>query len=213
MSVVSFDTTVSSPRDLLDSSLPYAPKGSPAVPLLRSLLGGAADRVEFEPYAPKQLALLLTQHRVRSALLPEPLVSTVLGKIPDLRLAFAVEDAYAERNRGRARVPWAGLAVHERIVREHPARLRALVAGMRRAAEELQANPDEASSVLPPEFADAVASDVFRASLARDRILVEDAASVRDEIRAYLELAAPDVFTSDSSWFQGDFLWSSDLRD
>jgi NitT/TauT family transport system substrate-binding protein len=213
MSVVSFDDTISSPQDFLDTTLPYAPKGSPAVPLFRSLLGKKAGRVEFEPYAPKQLALLLTQHKLRSALLPEPLVSTVLGKIPGLKLAFSLEDAYAERNHGRARIPWAGLAAHERIVREYPDRLRALFAGMRRAAEELQGHPDEAAAVLPPEFADAVASDVFRASLARDRILVEEAAAVQDEVRAYLELTAPDIFASDSSWFGRDFLWSSDLRD
>jgi NitT/TauT family transport system substrate-binding protein len=208
MSVVSFDPAIGKPEDLLGKELPYAPKGSPAVPLLRSLLGREADSVRFEPQAPKQLALLLAQRKVDVALLPEPLVSSVLLKVPDLKLAFALEDAYAVRNQGRARIPWAGIAVHERIAMQYPERLRVLLDRMGEAAASLQAAPDRAGDVLPEAFADAVASEVFEASLRRDVILVEPAAAVRDELAAYLRLAAPELFAEDGSWFDQGFLWS-----
>lgn len=209
MSVVSFDPAVRSPRDLLDRSLPYAPKGSPAVPLLRSLLGAEADRVRFEPQENRQIAILLGQRKIQSALLPEPLVTTLLDTVPDLRLAFMVEEAYAERNRGLARLPWAGLAVHERILREHPERVAALVAGMREAVGRLNADLDAAATVLPAEFAETVAPAAVRSSLERDLILVEEAASVRDELRAYYELACPETFAAGSVWFEQGFLWES----
>jgi len=208
MSVVSFDPAVHGPADFLDRALPYAPKGSPAVPLLRSLLGVDADRVRFEPQENKQIAMLLTQHQIQSALLPEPLVSVMLGKLPDLRVAFLVEEAYAARNQGRARIPWAGLAVHERIVREYPERVAALVVAMRAAVAGLNADLDAAVTVLPAAFADTVAPEVVRASLARDLILVEDAASARDELRTYLEFAAPEAFAEDANWFDDGFLWT-----
>ena len=212
MSVVSYDAKVSTPRDLLGRALPYAPKGSPAVALLRSLLGADADRVLFEPRAPKQLALLLTQRQVDSALLPEPLVSTLLGKLPDLRLAFDLEDAYGAHRQGPARIPWAGLAAHERVLREHPERLAALIAAMKEAATRLCADLDAAPTCLPKEFAAAVPRAALRASLDRDLILVKSADEVRDEIRAYLELAIPDAFTGQASWFDHGFLWRRESR-
>jgi len=207
MSVVSFDAAVVTPADLLDRTLPYAPKGSPAVPLLRSLLGAEAERVAFEPLDGKQIAMLLAQHKIDSALLPEPLVSTMLAKLPDLHLSFLLEDAYASRNQGRARIPWAGLAVNERLLQVYPERVAALVAAMHTAAGRLNVDLDAAVKVLPPEFADTVSPAAVRASLDRDLILVEDAAVVRDELRTYLELAAPEAFAEGGAWFDQGFLW------
>lgn len=209
MSVVSFDPDLRSPRDLPGRSLPYAPKGSPAVPLLRNLLGSQADQVRFEPQENRQIAILLSQGKIQSALIPEPLVSTLLDSLPDLRLAFMVEEAYAERNRGQARIPWAGLAVHERVLREHPERVAALVAEMRRAVGRLNADLDAAVAVLPEAFAGTVAPAAVRSSLERDLILVEEAAAVRDELRAYFELACPETFAAGSAWFEQGFLWES----
>ena len=208
MSVVSYDASIVSPPDLLDRSLPYAPKGSPAVPLLRSLLGADAGRLRLEPHDPKQLALLLARRQAECALVPEPLASTLLGRLPDLRLAFALEDAYGDHGRGPRRIPWAGLAVHERVLAQHPERLGALLAAMRRATVRLNADLDAAPACLPKEFADAVPPAALRASLERDLILVEAAGDVRDEIRAYLALAAPDILAESAAWFENGFLWT-----
>jgi hypothetical protein len=54
-----------------------------------------------------------------------------------------------------------------------------------------------------------VAPAAVRSSLERDLIQVEEAGRVRDELRAYYELACPETFAAGSDWFDQGFLWES----
>jgi NitT/TauT family transport system substrate-binding protein len=191
--LVSADPAVSGFADFAGGVLPYAPTGCPSVPVLHAILGSAADRIEFRPYEPRQLALALIEGRERSALLPEPLVTVLLGRVDGLVVVTNVEDEYARISGGRARMPIAGIAVHEAFLRRHPDAVGALAAGILGAAARLADHPDAAPAVLPDAFAEVVDRGVVRASLMRDIILAEPAARVRPEIERYLRIVVPEL--------------------
>lgn len=210
MSVVSTDPAVTGVESFLDGRLAFAPVGSPAVTVMQALLGDRADRIEFEPHEPKQLALKMVRGDVTSALLPEPLVTVLLKKVDGLRVVCSLEDLYASLTGGRARMPLAGIAVHERLVRTEPERLAALLRAMTSAADRLTRTPEQAAAVLPDAFAEFVPHDIVLASLERDIILVERAADVKEEIVRYLRIVAPDLraetgdgLTVDDAFFLG----------
>lgn len=194
-SLVSTKPTVQAFTDFAHRELPYAPMGCPSVDILRAVYGTKLDTVDFVPYEPKQLALHMLQGRIHSALLPEPLVTVLLRKVPDLRLIAHVEDEYARINGGRARMPIAGIAVHAKFLRQHPREVASLAKGIMVAARRLAATPERAPRVLPETFAHVVSRADVEASLERDGILAVSAAEAREEILRYVHIVAPDVFS------------------
>ncbi len=175
-------------------ALAAAPQGSPALGILNAIerRGGPAFRVETMP--PQQLMLAMLRGAYEAALIPEPLVSTLLAKKPDLHVAASLEDEYARRFGGPARLPWAGIAVHTRLAKEDPRFVQELVARMQSAAARLadpQASDPKTGDFLPQAVRDAVGADVLAASLSRDIICVMPAAAVKDEVHAFLDTITP----------------------
>lgn len=193
MSILTRDPAVHSVDDLWGKPLPFAPFGSPAVPALTALTPDGAQPPVFQPNEPRQLAARLAAGEISTVLLPEPLVTLVLRKNPDLRVLACLEDLHARRHGGPARLPWAGIAVHEQILREHPDFVTDLVSAMKEAAAGLRDNPRLAASALPGEFSEFIPADVVAASLERDIILVESACDVVPELREFLGLVTPEL--------------------
>lgn len=207
--LVSRDPAVTDFTDFAGRTLPYAPVGCPSVDILRAVLGGAADRIAFEPHDPKQLALRMLQGTARSALLPEPVVTTLLGKIDGLRVVANVEDAYARINGGLPRMPIAGIAMHARLVRTQPRLAAVLLDALATAAQDLAADPERAADVLPEAFAEFVPREVTIASLTRDIILLVPAAEAREEVLRYLRIVTPELFADGAGLDEGFFAGSA----
>lgn len=125
------------------------------------------------------------------ALLPEPFVSVLLAKKPSLRVVTSLEEAYARRFGGPARLPLAGIAVRTELAQSNPALVQSLVHAMRTAAETLSNNPEAALAALPEAVVNGMGRDVLAASLARDMILALPASEVRAEIAAFLRMVLP----------------------
>lgn len=191
--LVSSDPAVKGVADFAKSRLAYAPFGCPSVDVLRAVMPETAAAITFEPNEPKQLALKMMQGRECSALLPEPLVTSLLEKVPGLRVVSQVEDEYARLNGGQARMPIAGLAVHARLAKECPERVEALLQAVLAAGDEIAKDPAHAADVLPPEFAEFVPRETVRQSLARDLLLVRAARDVADEVDRYLRIVTPEI--------------------
>ncbi|MBN2451258.1 MAG: hypothetical protein JXR77_12765 [Lentisphaeria bacterium] len=192
--LLSCDDSVQGFADFAGHSLPYAPMGCPSVDILRAVMGEPGGTIDFEPHEPKQLALKMLKGSARAALLPEPLVTTLLEKIPSLRVVANVEDEYARINGGLPRMPIAGIAVHQRLADADPALLQSLLAAMQEAAEALRRDPALVTRVLPAEFAEFVPPETVVASLSRDVIHVEPAQAVAGEVEKYLRIVTPEIF-------------------
>ncbi|NLF19536.1 MAG: hypothetical protein GX595_20090 [Lentisphaerae bacterium] len=205
--LVSTDPAITGLDDFRQRSLPYAPFGSPAVDIVRAILPETAAAITFDPHEPRQLALKVLQGKAHSALLPEPLVTTMLQQVPALRVVVQLEDEYARRRGGAARLPIAGLAVHARLVQADPERVEALLQAVLAAGAEMAADPEHAAEVLPPEFAEFVPREVVRQSLARDVILAHAARDVAAEIESYLRIVTPELF-ADGAGLDPAFLWA-----
>ncbi|MBT3374395.1 MAG: ABC transporter substrate-binding protein [Lentisphaerae bacterium] len=197
MNIVSTDPAIRSLEDLAGTVLPYAPVGSPGVPVLEFLLGTRKDDIQLRPHEPKQLALLMLQGKARSALLPEPLVTTLLRKVDGLRVVENLEELYGRQTGGLPRMPLAGFAVNDAFLARHPARVSQLLACLTAAAGALAISPDAAAAAMPEMFTPFVSRDIVRESLTRDVILVEPASKVAEEIRQFLALVAPDALAEE----------------
>jgi NitT/TauT family transport system substrate-binding protein len=204
--LVSSDATVKGFADFARRSLPYAPFGCPSVDVLRAVMPDLAATITFEPNEPKQLALKMMQGKVGSALLPEPLVTTLLEKLPGIRVVANLEDEYARLNGGLPRMPIAGIAIHANVAARDPERVERLLQALLGAAETLAKTPDQAANVLPAEFAEFVPRETVRRSLERDVILAKAARDVAAEIERYLRIVTPELF-ADGKPLDPTFLW------
>ena len=184
---------VLTPEALSGKNLPYTPAGSPSVPVLRAILGQSADKVNFSAEEPKQLAMKLLAGTYDTALVPEPIVSSILAKNPALKVIWSLEDEFAERFGGNPRLPLAGIAVNTNYLSSHPAAVERLLSGMKAGAEDLKTRPENACEVMPAEFSEFVPCQMLQASLKRDIIQVEKASEVQAEIMRYISLVAPEL--------------------
>jgi len=175
-------------------ALSAAPPASPGEMLLEHLLAADGIILRAEPNEPKQLMLKLLSGRVDMALLPEPMVSTVLAKDPSLSIVASIEDLYSKRHGGQQRVPWAGFAIHEDLIRSQPALPAKLVAVLSAAAARLATlPPEQIAAVWPDELCDFVPRNMLLTALPRELILVERACDVEEEIKTFLAIVNPDM--------------------
>ncbi|MDR1360228.1 MAG: hypothetical protein LBJ82_04525 [Deltaproteobacteria bacterium] len=175
--------------------LAVAPQDSPALGLLKELAARGGADFSLEPMPPQQALLAMIRGSRRCALLPEPLVSALLAKKPDLRVIAGLEGELARLSGGSPRLPLAGVAVRTSLVKENPELIRELARRMRQAAEDLSgASPEKALAVLPSSVRAAFDPGVLETSLSRDLILAVPAAEARREILAFLCLVLPESF-------------------
>lgn len=207
-SIVSRRSDVSRLEDFVGKTLPFTPAGSPAVPIMKALVGRDAEGIEFQPHEPRQLSMLMMRGAFDSALAPEPLVTTMLLKIKGLRVVAGLEQVYGERLGRPPRLPIAGIAVNTGTAASHPEIVGALLRTMQEEARRLREEPDQAAASLPDSFSEFVPREIVRASLDRDPILVEPASAVESEIADYFRLIAPELVTADGRLaMDPDFIW------
>lgn len=189
--MVSTDPGVCSIAAFHGRELPYAPHGSPAVPVLRSLLPDGGETIRFKPYEPRQLALMLVSGRVDSALIPEPLVTRLLDQVTGLRIVESVEEHYGKHTGGPLRMPIAGIAVNTRTADAYPRIIATITDIILQEARKLASDPLPGVNALPPAVDAFMTREQVRKSLARDRVLALPASEAAAEIETYLEFLMP----------------------
>ncbi|WP_300668615.1 ABC transporter substrate-binding protein [Desulfoluna sp.] len=195
--LVSTDETRLHFADYQGETLSYAPTGSPAVPILQSIL--KSDRpIRFKPGQGRQLAMLLMKGKITAALVPEPMVSILTMKVPGLKVGENVETLYGNVRQSKPRMPIAGLAIHTKLLTQHPGLAEAILDELKKAGEALAQHPEDGAAVLPEAFTRFVTPELVTASLKRDAILVERAREVQSELKAYLDVILPDHAPSEA---------------
>lgn len=177
-------------HDFYGKPLAFSPPGSPAIPVLSRILEPDPAPIDFIPHEPRLLVAGLTRGDITAALVPEPLVTMLLEKVPGLTAGENLETAYGRYTNGPARMPIAGLAVNSSTAARYPALVTFLVREILNSARALAKNPARALDSLPRAFESAVPRPIIEKSLGRDLFLVKKSWAVRDEIRQYLSLAA-----------------------
>ncbi|MUM77747.1 hypothetical protein GKC30_08880 [Pseudodesulfovibrio sp. F-1] len=169
-----------------------APPHSPAVAVLRALEGAGLPRFNYAQHEAGQLSLKAMRGDADLLLLPEPLVTALLAKMPELRVVASVEEEYGRLTGGEPLLPIAGIAVNTATLARHPGLDRLLEEALRRQEPALLINPEEGLAALPAEFDQFIDPEIVRASLARDVIRVRSAAESEAMIRDYLGMVFPE---------------------
>jgi hypothetical protein len=166
------------------------------------MLAGRPGQVTYAGLEVNPLMLRLLSGREDWAFLPEPMVSALLRKDASLRVVTMLEDLHASLRGGPSRLPWAGIACHERLLRAHPELPARLSACLAQAAERLAGlAPAEVAAIWPERLAGDIPRDMLAASLERDVILALPAAAVEPEIKALLAVIAPEItYDPDLVW-------------
>lgn len=177
-------------HDFYGKPLAFSPPGSPAVTVLSRILEPGPAPIDLIPHEPRLLAAGLTRGDITAALVPEPLVTTLLEKVPGLTAGENLETIYGRYTNGPARMPIAGLAVNGCTAAKYPELVTSLVQEILNSARDLSKNPDKALDSLPRVFESVVPRSIIKKSLDRDLFLVKKSWAVRDEIQKYIFLAA-----------------------
>jgi NitT/TauT family transport system substrate-binding protein len=171
-----------------DQTLAVAPQDSPALAVLENMKERGGPSFAVAAMQPQQLLLEMLRGSRRYALLPEPLVSTLLAKRPEFHVAAGLEEEFSRRYGGPARLPLVGIAVNMRFAESEPETVRNLPALMEEHAARLAAAPEDAIAVLPESVRKSVGEDVLRASFSRDLILAVPAMRAKEEIATFLRM-------------------------
>lgn len=194
-------------RSLRGKTVAYAPPGSPAVALFNKIAEGIFD-IHLQPYQGKELAMLLLRNRVDTAIVPEPILSMLLLRNRNLRVAASIEDMYGKKTGGPTLIPMAGVAVNEKMVKKHPALVALIQDAMVRMAVKCEKDPVGSVKYLPQYFEQDIPQHVVRESMSRDVILVKRGVDVEGEITEYLKVILPSLVNVSGKLDLGrGFLW------
>ncbi|TWI66957.1 NitT/TauT family transport system substrate-binding protein [Desulfobotulus alkaliphilus] len=203
--LVSRNPDITSISDLHGRELAAAPPGGPAVSLLRSLKEEHGKKIRFSEMEPRQLALMLMDGRMDTAIVPEPLLTSLLLRDTNLKIIENIEDYYGRRTGGLPRMPIAGMAVHAKTAEKYPELIASLLDILLYEGKKLEEDARDAVHALPEAFSAFIPQEMVTASLERDRVMVKSALEAEQEIRSYLHILMPAFFNGDRS----DFFWQT----
>lgn len=184
------------------------PQASPAIAILEHIRNQGGPSFSLAVLPPQQLRLEILRGTYTCALVPEPLVSALLEKKETLRAVAGLEDEFARLYGGPPRLPFVGIAVHERFAQRYPQHLRELTAAMQMHAERLALDAKAAFAVLPKSIRENVGEAVFSASFPRDSIISIPAAAMVDEIASFLRMTLPTTPPAAiDALVRGSFIW------
>ncbi len=172
-------------------SLAVIPPDSPALGLLEDMDKRGGPGFQVSRLAPRQLMLEVLRGQAHHLLAPEPLVSLLLLKAPQLKVVASLEEEHARLSGGPARQPFVGLAARTDWLRRHPGLARQLVEQMERQAGLLAGDAEAALAVLPPQVAEELGWQALRLSMSRDIIHVERAVQARQAVTDFLAMVMP----------------------
>ena len=195
-------------KDFNGKTLAFAPPGSPAVPILQSIARKDTGNIVFLSHEPRQLAMKLVRGDLYAALVPEPLVTTLLRKVKGLKVTASVEDLYGRKTGHLPRMPIAGIAVNTGTLDKHPELVAFIAKEILLQGEVLKDNPHAGIESLPSQFESFISKKFVADSLARDLLTVELSHEIKNEILNYLAIINPSVPTQVlKTWTNSDLFW------
>lgn len=140
-----------------------------------------------------EIAQMMIQGMVKTAVLPEPMVTQVLNKNKSAKviLDFHKEWQLAENN---SKLPQTGMVVQNKFVKEYPAALSKIRAAYQEALEQTVADPGSVSALVEEKF--NIPAPVFVKSMERTNlkfVIAEDAKADVENYLAKLLSFSPDM--------------------
>jgi len=197
---------VTSWEGLSGSRVAYAPPGSPAFALMRKVMEGSGHKLILEPYQGKELELQMVSGKVRSAILPEPLVTQMLAINGGLKIIAGVEDLFSAKT-GEP-VPVAGIGVNENTARKYRDKIAKLQKILLVRSEILSREGKKAARYFPGYFDKYLPRATVEQSLVRDTISSVQNSALENALAVYLNAVYPDIFKNKNTneWCRS-FLW------
>ncbi len=187
--IKSFDDFLALPKG---HPVAIAPPHSPVVPVLRAMEATALPHFHYVPQQPKQLALSVMKNESDLVILPEPLVTVLLHKVPELKIIANVEAEYGKMMGKDPVLPLAGIAINTNTARQHPELAAAIRDALEKQEARLRMDPASGIAALPKSFEGFIAKDLALQSMQRDLIRVETAQEAKAAILEYLDLITPE---------------------
>jgi len=142
--LVTTDDNVKTLADLEGESLYISHKSGPPDVLTKYLLEkeGIQDKVELNYATPPEIAQMLIAGKIKHAVLPEPVLSSVRIKL-QAQVKEVIDFQAAWKEMYNLDLPQAGIVVTEKFAKEHPEVIEAFQKAYGEAIEKMYANPDE----------------------------------------------------------------------
>lgn len=195
-------------KDIAGETVAYSPPGSPAVPLMETIMQKESVSFRLEPHEAKELSLLMSAGKIKTAILPEPLVSMFLSGNKTFSVVACVEDLFVKTTGRNGTLPVAGIAVNTITAlkyRDSIMKLREIIV---RQSKRIASEGEKASEYFPRYLEEYVPRRIVSESLKRDKPLARYGDEVRNDLMAYLRAVHPELFSGNNPVdMDGGFLW------
>ncbi len=194
-------------KELDGRRIAYAPAGSPAVGLLKMVSAKTSVTVNTEPYQGRELELLVISGKVKTAMIPEPLVSLFLSKNSNMKVITNVEDMFCKVTGTAGKIPIAGIAVNRLTAEKYPEKMAMLQQVILRRSEMLRQEGKNAARYFPSYFEKYIPASIVELSLERESLHAQKAEVLQNDLFRYLETIHPDLFNEKTLPGMTDFVW------
>lgn len=188
LSVLSTDDSIKSAADLVGKTI-HAPGAGSTPAQMASLLIREAGLVEgtdvildYSVSAPAQLAQLVIAGKVTLAILPEPFVTMIRTKNPQVTVAADVQELYRSLT-GIANYPMSVLVVRSDFAQQNPAQLTAVLNAYEQSVSWVNANHAAAGEAI--EAADIMAAAMAAPAIGSCNLVWRPASEAAGELDAY----------------------------
>ncbi len=186
--LLSTDDSIKSAADLVGKTI-HAPGAGSTPAQMASLLIREAGLVEgtdvildYSVSAPAQLAQLVIAGKVSLAILPEPFVTMIRTKNPQVTVAADVQELYRSLT-GIANYPMSVLVVRSDFAQQNPAQLTAVLNAYEQSVSWVNANHAAAGEAI--EAADIMAAAMAAPAIGSCNLVWRPASEAAGELDAY----------------------------
>ncbi len=140
-------------------------------------------------YGHTELAQALIGGLVETASLPEPFITMVTAKNPDLQVVLDFQEEFRRIQGGEETYPITAIAVSRELAEEHPEVLDRFFAEYKKSIEWVNGHPGEAGP-LAAEYGFTMPPAVTAASIPRLNLEFQSAQEARPSLEAFFEVLA-----------------------
>ncbi|MBM7855954.1 NitT/TauT family transport system substrate-binding protein [Desulfohalotomaculum tongense] len=131
-----------------------------------------------------EIAQMMIQGLVKTAVLPEPLVTKVLSKNPAVKVIKSYHQEWQLVEGKDSSLPQAGMVVQKSFAENHPRALETIQQAYREALEQTVADPSAVSSLVENNF--NIPAPFFEKAMARINLKFAAAQEAKEDVSNYL---------------------------
>ncbi len=134
-----------------------------------------------------ELAPLFISGQVNYSMMPEPMLTAVMGKAPDTQIAMDLQEAWREVTGLETSYPQAGLLVKDEIADNYPEILEGMQATLAESVTYANENPEETGALMEA-LETGMQGPLVAASMPRNNLEHREATEVQEALMAYYQV-------------------------